>query len=90
MDHSGTAGRRGDDLYGLRPQACGQDRDRIGYNVFDVRRSDAMDYGFGEIVKTGEQTNIASTQIHFNMQAAICFAFGTSRNTKKSRHRPPA
>lgn len=40
----------------------------IGYNVFDVRRSDAMNYGFGDITKRGEQANIASTQIHFNMQ----------------------
>lgn len=40
----------------------------IGYSVFDVRRSDAMDYGFGEISKRGETTTIASTQIHFNME----------------------
>lgn len=39
-----------------------------GYNAFDVRRSDAMNFGFGEIVKTGEKANIASTQIHFNME----------------------
>jgi molybdopterin-containing oxidoreductase family iron-sulfur binding subunit len=40
----------------------------IGYNAFDVRRSDAMNAGFGEITKRGEDTNIASTQIHFNME----------------------
>ncbi|MBX3293746.1 MAG: TAT-variant-translocated molybdopterin oxidoreductase [Acidobacteria bacterium] len=40
----------------------------LGYNAFDVRRSDAMSYGMGELAKTGEQTNIASTQIHFNME----------------------
>ena len=40
----------------------------LGYSVFDVRRSDAMDHGFGEITKTGETTDIASTQIHFNME----------------------
>ncbi|MGQ0541864.1 MAG: molybdopterin oxidoreductase, partial [Blastocatellia bacterium] len=40
----------------------------LGYNAFDVRRSDAMNFGFGEIVKTGEKANIASTQIHFNME----------------------
>jgi MoCo/4Fe-4S cofactor protein with predicted Tat translocation signal len=40
----------------------------LGYNAFDVRRSDAMNYGTGEIVKTGEATTIASTQIHFNME----------------------
>ncbi len=41
----------------------------IGYNAFDVRRSDAMNSGFGEIAKrAGETTTIASTQIHFNME----------------------
>lgn len=40
----------------------------LGYSVFDVRRSDAMDRGFGDIKATGEQTDIASTQIHFNME----------------------
>jgi MoCo/4Fe-4S cofactor protein with predicted Tat translocation signal len=40
----------------------------IGYNAFDVRRSDAMNYGFGSLTKTGETTQIASTQIHFNME----------------------
>ncbi|MEQ1604255.1 MAG: TAT-variant-translocated molybdopterin oxidoreductase [Pyrinomonadaceae bacterium] len=40
----------------------------LGYNAFDVRRSDAMSFGYGEIVKRGEQANVASTQIHFNME----------------------
>ena len=40
----------------------------LGYSTFDVQRSDAMSFGFGEIAKTGEQTQIASTQIHFNME----------------------
>ncbi len=40
----------------------------IGYNAFDVRRSDAMNYGFGELAKQGAATQIASTQIHFNME----------------------
>lgn len=40
----------------------------LGYNAFDVRRSDAPSFGTGEIVKRGEQTTIASTQIHFNME----------------------
>lgn len=40
----------------------------LGYNAFDVRRSDAMDHGFGEVAKRGETTSIASTQIHFNME----------------------
>jgi molybdopterin-containing oxidoreductase family iron-sulfur binding subunit len=40
----------------------------LGYNAFDVRRSDAMDSGFGSIAATGDQANIVSTQIHFNME----------------------
>ena len=40
----------------------------LGYNVFDVRRSDAPDAGFGNIVRTGETATIASTQTHFNME----------------------
>jgi MoCo/4Fe-4S cofactor protein with predicted Tat translocation signal len=40
----------------------------LGYNAFDVQRSDAMSFGFGEIAKTGEKATIASTQIHFNME----------------------
>ena len=40
----------------------------IGYNAYNVRRSDAMWNGAGEVAKTGEQKAIASTQIHFNME----------------------
>ncbi|MGI8786169.1 MAG: TAT-variant-translocated molybdopterin oxidoreductase [Pyrinomonadaceae bacterium] len=40
----------------------------LGYNAYDVRRSDAMYFGAGEVTKTGGQTSIASTQIHFNME----------------------
>ncbi len=40
----------------------------IGYNAFDIQSSGAMWNGVGEIVKTGEQKTIASTQIHFNME----------------------
>lgn len=40
----------------------------LGYNVFDVQRSDAMNFGYGELAKTGEKATIASTQIHFNME----------------------
>ena len=40
----------------------------LGYNAFDVMRSDAMNFGTGDIAKTGEQATIASTQIHFNME----------------------
>jgi molybdopterin-containing oxidoreductase family iron-sulfur binding subunit len=40
----------------------------IGYNAFEVMRSDAMNFGSGSITATGEQATIASTQIHFNME----------------------
>ncbi|HTH50494.1 MAG TPA: 4Fe-4S dicluster domain-containing protein, partial [Pyrinomonadaceae bacterium] len=40
----------------------------LGYNAFDIRRSDAMDFGFGDIKATGDTTDIATTQIHFNME----------------------
>ena len=42
--------------------------DNIGYNVFDVRRSDSMDWAPGTIAKTGETKTVTSTQIHFNME----------------------
>jgi Fe-S-cluster-containing dehydrogenase component len=40
----------------------------IGYNAYDVRRSDAMNFGTGNIEQTGGQAVIASTQTHFNME----------------------
>jgi MoCo/4Fe-4S cofactor protein with predicted Tat translocation signal len=40
----------------------------LGYNAYDVRRSDVMYNGTGELVKRGETTSIASTQTHFNME----------------------
>lgn len=40
----------------------------LGYNAFDVRNSNAMNFGAGEVAKTGGQATIASTQIHFNME----------------------
>lgn len=40
----------------------------IGYNAYSVRTSEAMDLGFGSITKTGESAQIASAQIHFNLE----------------------
>jgi molybdopterin-containing oxidoreductase family iron-sulfur binding subunit len=40
----------------------------IGYNAYEVRRSDALYFGSGNLQKTGERTQIASTQTHFNME----------------------
>jgi len=40
----------------------------LGYNAYEVRRSDAMYYGAGELSASVGTTHIASTQIHFNME----------------------
>src|SRR4029434_10321343 len=40
----------------------------IGYNAFEVMRSDAMNFGTGTISAVGERATITSTQIHFNME----------------------
>jgi molybdopterin-containing oxidoreductase family iron-sulfur binding subunit len=40
----------------------------LGYNAFEVQRSDAMNFGFGDISATGAKSNIVSTQIHFSME----------------------
>jgi len=42
--------------------------ENLGYNAFDVMRSDAMNHGVGDIRAIGEQVNVASTQTHFNME----------------------
>jgi MoCo/4Fe-4S cofactor protein with predicted Tat translocation signal len=40
----------------------------VGYNAYEIRTSNAMSFGLGEITKTGEQYDLASTQTHFNME----------------------
>jgi molybdopterin-containing oxidoreductase family iron-sulfur binding subunit len=40
----------------------------LGYNAYEVMRSDAMNYGMGELNGIGTQTQIASTQTHFSME----------------------
>ena len=40
----------------------------LGYDVFKIRRSDAMNIGSGSIQKSGLKATIASAQIHFNME----------------------
>jgi molybdopterin-containing oxidoreductase family iron-sulfur binding subunit len=47
---------------------AGKIGDNVGYNAFEVRTSNAMDWAGGEVKPTGEQTTITSTQIHFNME----------------------
>jgi molybdopterin-containing oxidoreductase family iron-sulfur binding subunit len=40
----------------------------IGYNAYDVVRSDGPTFAAGSIAKTGVQATISSTQTHFNME----------------------
>ncbi|HEV7644545.1 MAG TPA: TAT-variant-translocated molybdopterin oxidoreductase [Pyrinomonadaceae bacterium] len=40
----------------------------IGYNVYDVRKSDAMWFSSGAVRRTGNQVRVSSTQTHFNME----------------------
>ena len=47
---------------------AGQVGNGLGYNAFEVFRSDAMYYGTGNLGAPTGSTNIASTQIHFNME----------------------
>ena len=47
---------------------AGQVGTGIGYNAYDIRKSDAMDFTNGEVVARGERTTIASTQTHFNIE----------------------
>jgi MoCo/4Fe-4S cofactor protein with predicted Tat translocation signal len=47
---------------------AGRIGNELGYNAYDVRRSDAMWFGAGDVVKRNEQTTVASTQIHFNIE----------------------
>ena len=39
----------------------------IGYNAYEVQKSDAMWFGKGDVVNTKVKTTVASTQIHFNI-----------------------
>jgi MoCo/4Fe-4S cofactor protein with predicted Tat translocation signal len=41
----------------------------IGYNAYEVQRSDAMYFGTGEIPKRNETTEIAATQTHFSLNS---------------------
>lgn len=40
----------------------------LGYNAYDVVRSDATWFGKGGLVKANETTTVASTQTHFNIE----------------------
>ncbi|QYO65747.1 TAT-variant-translocated molybdopterin oxidoreductase [Leptolyngbya sp. 7M] len=51
-----------------RSERAGRVGGGLGYNAFEVMRSNAMYAGSGNIEKTGSKTEIASTQIHYNLE----------------------
>ncbi len=61
----------------------------IGYNAYDVRKSTAAWFGKGEISRTGEQTQIASTQIHFNMEHRDLLRSWTMEEYEEHLKEPP-
>ena len=40
----------------------------LGYNAYEVQRSDAMYFGTGDIPKRNEKAEVAATQTHFNLE----------------------
>ncbi len=57
-------------IAGMKPGIFGAtviDSNSLGYNVFDVRKSNSMSFGKGSVVNTQVKTTVASTQIHFNI-----------------------
>jgi molybdopterin-containing oxidoreductase family iron-sulfur binding subunit len=56
----------------------------LGYSAFDVMRSDAMNFGTGQISATGEKGEVASTQIHFSMEGRDVLRVGTRTISKPS------
>ncbi len=44
-----------------------EDGTGIGYNAYELQKSNAMWFGKGDVVNTKNKTNVASTQIHFNI-----------------------
>jgi MoCo/4Fe-4S cofactor protein with predicted Tat translocation signal len=53
---------------GYGRSAAGKVGNGIGYDAYEVVNSNLPAFGVGEIVKTGEQTQLASTQTHFSME----------------------
>ena len=46
----------------------GQGDTTIGYNAYEIRATNSMSFGLGEIAKVGERYDLASTQTHFSME----------------------
>ena len=53
---------------GYGREKAGRIGNNLGYNAYTVRSSSAMYFGSGNLSKLGVQKNVASTQIHFNME----------------------
>jgi MoCo/4Fe-4S cofactor protein with predicted Tat translocation signal len=53
---------------GFGRKNAGRVGNNVGYNAYEVRTANVMSFAVGEISKTGEQAQIASTQTHFNME----------------------
>ncbi len=53
---------------GYGRERAGRVGNGLGYNAYEVQKSDAMWFSKGDIVNTNYQTTVASTQIHFNME----------------------
>lgn len=47
---------------------AGRVGNHLGYDAYEVQKSDAMFFGTGDLTKTGDTATVASTQIHFNME----------------------
>lgn len=63
---------RGGRISGMRDDIWGAESNltnTLGYNAFDVQKSDSLSFGKGSVTNTQEQTTVASTQIHFNIDA---------------------
>jgi molybdopterin-containing oxidoreductase family iron-sulfur binding subunit len=64
----------------------------LGYNAFEVMRSDAMNFGTGNVTGSGDQATIASTQIHFNMEGRELLRVWDANNLEaeieRAKHNP--
>ncbi len=59
--------------------------DKIGFNAYTLRHSDAMSFASVEVRKTGDQSNaVASTQIHHTMEGRDIVRLGSIADYKKN------
>jgi molybdopterin-containing oxidoreductase family iron-sulfur binding subunit len=53
---------------GYGRKSAGRVGSGLGYDAYEVRSSNSLNFAVGEISKTGNQYPLASTQTHFNME----------------------